>query len=136
MVTATGSVIKILDFGLARLVRRPDDPATPGRPAPTAAPGGGSNPFVLPDQVRDPEGALMGTLQYIAPEQCSTPNVDIRADIYSLGCTFYYRLAGIPPFTSQGAPYTLIEAHQSQEPVPIETHRPEIPVVWRLSSSG
>ncbi len=144
MLTATGSVVKVLDFGLARLLRRPGDvrgpaPQTPASADPRDLPGQepgmreqprkavGTNPFVLPGQAHDPEGGLMGTLAFISPEQCLTPNVDIRADIYSLGCTFYYLLTGATPFPASGNYVALIQAHQSQEPVPIETRRPEIP---------
>src|SRR5262249_802635 len=68
--------VKILDLGLARLQR----PAAAGT---LTAPG----------------AVMMGTLDFMAPEQAlDFHTADIRADIYSLGCTLYYLLAGRPPF--------------------------------------
>src|SRR5262249_4013295 len=83
MVTPSGQVT-ILDFGLARLARAPED--APPETAVAAAP--------LPGP-----GAVMGTADYIAPEQAADPrSTDTRADIYSLGCTLYHLITGLPPF--------------------------------------
>lgn len=72
------------------------------------------------------EGMLIGTADYIAPEQARNPHlVDIRADIYSLGCTFYYLLTGKPPFPGTSALQKVLQ-HQEAEPTPIQEHRPEI----------
>jgi serine/threonine protein kinase len=71
---------------------------------------------------------LLGTFDYIAPEQCEDSHwVDIRADIYSLGCTFYELLAGQVPFAAAGSVLMKIRAH-AQEPVPpISERRSDIP---------
>jgi len=68
------AVVKILDLGLALLV------------------GDDQQRLTLFDD------RAMGTAMYMSPEQWKTTSVDIRADIYSLGCTFYHLLAGKPPF--------------------------------------
>ncbi|MEZ6129026.1 MAG: protein kinase [Planctomycetaceae bacterium] len=75
-------------------------------------------------------GQIMGTLDYMAPEQADdTHKVDIRADIYSLGCTFYALLAGHPPFGGEKytTPIRKITAHMTS-PVPsISKRRHDIP---------
>src|SRR5262249_20665135 len=71
--------VQVLDMGRARIL-----PAEGGEE--------GSGPLTQ-------EGMLMGTLDFLAPEQAiDAHHVDIRADLYSLGCTFYYLLAGRTPF--------------------------------------
>ena len=73
MLTPSG-LVKVLDLGLARQV----------------------NESGQEGQITSP-GQFLGTLDYMAPEQCDNSHaVDIRADIYSLGCTLYHLLAGEP----------------------------------------
>jgi Phospholipase_D-nuclease N-terminal/Protein kinase domain len=70
---------------------------------------------------------LLGTADYIAPEQASDPrSADIRADVYSLGCTLYYLLAGHPPFPG-GSLLEKLKAHREQAPRPLGTVRPDLP---------
>ncbi len=100
------AVVKILDMGLARL----DYPAGDDESTSTLT----------------QEGAVMGTLDYMAPEQAmDSHHVDIRADLYSLGCTFYYLLTGRVPFPGGEALKKLLR-HQTQEPEPFELLRPEV----------
>ena len=103
-------VTKVSDLGLA-LLRAPAGPDTAG------------NPLTV-------EGQLMGTLDYMAPEQTGNPHgIDIRADIYSLGCTLFALLTGSPPFsrTRIAGPYELIRAHCEETPVPVTTLRTDAP---------
>ncbi len=73
------------------------------------------------------QGMLIGTADYIAPEQSRDPRlVDIRADIYSLGCTFYYLLTGQPPFPGTSLMQKILQ-HQQEEPPSVLRLRPEVP---------
>lgn len=70
---------------------------------------------------------VMGTADYLAPEQAvNSHRVDHRADIYSLGCTFYYLLTGHPPFPD-GTLAERILAHQKKEPASILESAPHCP---------
>jgi len=85
-------------------------------------------------------GTVMGTFDYMSPEQCEdSSSVDIRADLYSLGCLLYELLAGHAPFA--GPDFDTrgkkIIAHLNKSPKPIRELRPEVPealanVVGRL----
>ena len=70
---------------------------------------------------------VLGTADYLSPEQAlDSHSVDIRTDIYSLGCTLYYVLVGHPPFP-EGTLAQRLLAHQTREPESILNLRPEIP---------
>src|SRR5262245_15948775 len=83
----------------------------------------------------------MGTQEYVAPEQATDArSADIRADIYSLGCTLYFLLAGRPPF-QKDTPVNTILAHIQEEPVPVNEVCPAVPaalaaVVARMMAKG
>ena len=62
-------------------------------------------------------GAVIGTLYYMSPEQCSGEELDARADVYSLGAMFYEMLAGGPPFRSRNLA-GLISKHLHEPPAP------------------
>lgn len=96
--------VKVLDMGLARFF---DDD-------------GGA--FVKQFE----EGFIIGTADYLAPEQTIDNRVDIRADIYSLGGTLYYLLAGQSPFQS-GSVHQKMIWHQVRQPKPIRVQRPDVP---------
>ena len=70
---------------------------------------------------------VMGTADYLSPEQAvNSHDVDNRADIYSLGCTLYYLLAGHPPFP-KGSLAQRIAMHQTKEPADVRESRPDCP---------
>jgi formylglycine-generating enzyme required for sulfatase activity/serine/threonine protein kinase len=72
-------------------------------------------------------GAMMGTPAYMAPEQSDdAAQADIRADIYSLGCTLYFLLAGRSPFEAKSL-RGLLKAHASQQAVPLKELRSDVP---------
>src|SRR5205807_7732876 len=72
-------------------------------------------------------GKMLGTPDFVAPEQTrDATNADIRADLYSLGCTLYFLLAGEPPFKGRSM-YEVLEAHQFHAPRPLTLLRPEVP---------
>lgn len=101
------SLVKLLDMGLARLDQGSElDSGTMTR-----------------------EGTVMGTLDYIAPEQARNAHLaDTRADLYSLGCTMYYLLTAQPPFPGGTATEKLLK-HQIDAPPPIQSLRPGVPVL-------
>ncbi len=73
------------------------------------------------------EQLILGTIEYLSPEQAvDSHHVDIRADLYSLGATLYFLLAGQPPFADGSTRAKLLRLH-SVAPEPIQTHCPEIP---------
>jgi hypothetical protein len=118
MLTPRGQV-KILDFGLARFARE----AVGGE---TAFAAEAANPQTAPRGLTE-VGMLMGTADFIAPEQASDPRrADIRADIYSLGCTLYYLLAGRAPF-ADGSATDKVLAHAQRSPVSLSKLRGDVP---------
>jgi serine/threonine-protein kinase len=73
------------------------------------------------------KGTIIGTADYMAPEQAvDAHGVDIRADLYSLGCTLYYLLTGRPPFPG-GTFVQKLERHRLEQPEPIQRLCPGLP---------
>jgi serine/threonine-protein kinase len=73
------------------------------------------------------EGLVMGTVDYLAPEQALDSHaVDTRADLYSLGCTFYHLLTGRVPYPGGTVMQRLLR-HRTGRPRPVESLRPDVP---------
>lgn len=72
-------------------------------------------------------GYVVGTMDYIAPEQTEdAARVDPRSDVYSLGCTLYFALTAQPPFPG-GTAREKIQRHRNEEPIPIPQLNPQVP---------
>jgi serine/threonine protein kinase len=94
--------VKVLDFGLARMAVISNNEST---------------------QSMEQQGALVGTLAYMAPEQIDPGVDDERSDIYSLGAVLYVMATGQRPF-GHSAAVRLIDAILHQQPVPPRTQNP------------
>ncbi|MFI6921330.1 Stk1 family PASTA domain-containing Ser/Thr kinase [Nonomuraea spiralis] len=100
MITRAGDV-KVMDFGIARAMA--DSAATMTQTA-----------------------QVIGTAQYLSPEQARGERVDARSDIYSTGCVLYELLTGQPPFTGD-SPVAIAYQHVREEPIPPSQIDREIP---------
>lgn len=78
------------------------------------------------------DGTILGTPQYVSPEQAQGEAVDHRSDLYSLGVVLYETVAGDPPFTGKSA-FAVIRQHVDTLPPPIESRVPDIPPEARLA---
>jgi serine/threonine-protein kinase len=102
MVVEPDGVLKVMDFGIARLAARPAESGM------TQA------------------GAIIGTPEYMAPEQLSTPEVDHRVDIYAAGCVLYECVTGKPPLTAD-TPYQLVAKLLEDTPDAPRSRNSEVP---------
>jgi serine/threonine-protein kinase len=91
MISKAGAV-KVMDFGIARALADSGTPVTR-------------------------TGAVIGTAQYLSPEQASGETVDARSDVYSLGCVLYEMLTGEPPFVGD-SPVAVAYQHVRKDPAP------------------
>jgi serine/threonine protein kinase len=106
LILTTDGKVKVFDLGLARHLLKPD----------------AGERITL-------HGQFLGTPDYVAPEQCTDPHaVDIRADVYGLGCTLYELLAGQPPFARPGyeSAFQKMKAHVEAPVPPIQESRPDV----------
>src|SRR3712207_9028335 len=100
MVTPQGTV-KVMDFGIARAVS--DSAATMTSTA-----------------------AVIGTAQYLSPEQARGESVDARSDVYSVGCMLYELVTGAPPFTGD-SPVAVAYQHVREDPRLPSSINPQVP---------
>ncbi|MGJ5893145.1 tetratricopeptide repeat protein [Streptomyces niveiscabiei] len=103
VVRLSDGTAKICDFGIARLGH---DIAATSRLTGT--------------------GVAMGTPHYMSPEQIGGSEVDLRSDLYSLGCVLYELATGAPPFAMDD-PWAVLIAHRDTPPRRPSAHRPELP---------
>jgi RND family efflux transporter MFP subunit len=126
MLSRSGEV-KLLDLGLARFFAESALPCATGvSPVPPAE----ETPNAEAAEDMTVTGQAMGTADYMAPEQASdSRTVDIRADIYSLGCTLYRLLSGRAPFGGPDHRGTLdkMNAHVRETPPPLGQFVPALP---------
>jgi eukaryotic-like serine/threonine-protein kinase len=100
MLTPKGQV-KVMDFGIARAIADTTSDMTQ-------------------------TAAVIGTAQYLSPEQARGETVDARSDLYSTGCLLYELLVGRPPFVGE-SPVSVAYQHVREEPVPPSSFDPDIP---------
>lgn len=100
MVTSHGSGVKVMDFGIARAVA--DSSATMTQTQ-----------------------AVIGTAQYLSPEQARGETVDARSDLYSAACLLYEMLTGRPPFVGD-SPVSVAYQHVRETPAPPSQFNPEV----------
>jgi serine/threonine protein kinase len=100
MVTRNGDV-KVMDFGIARAMSDGQDTMTQ-------------------------TGQVIGTAQYLSPEQARGERVDARSDLYSTGCLMYELLVGRPPFTGD-SPVAIAYQHVRENPIPPSRLDPDLP---------
>lgn len=111
MLTRSGT--KLLDFGLAKLIPSPDVAQSATAP-PTA-----TSPLTT-------RGTIVGTYQYMAPEQLEGADVDVRTDIFAFGCVLYEMATGHQAFEGK-TQAGVIAAILEREPVSVSTHQPRTP---------
>ncbi|HEU4993233.1 MAG TPA: protein kinase [Gemmatimonadaceae bacterium] len=116
MVVQPDGVLKVMDFGIARLASRPAD--------------GGLTQ----------QGMIIGTPEYMAPEQLLADDVDVRADLYAVGVVLYECLHGGVPFTAD-TPMALVAKVLEEEPAALATEHADVPkaisdvVMWSMAKS-
>lgn len=101
--------VKLLDFGIAKLLQDSVAAAGGGRRAATRG------------------GVLLGTPAYMSPEQCRGSNVDARSDLYAAGCILFEMLTGAPPFDGDTGP-DIVAKHLHDPPPKLRSINASLPV--------
>ena len=109
-VLVTKSGVKVLDFGLAKMEEPPPSEEEATRTA----------------KLETEEGTIVGTPQYMAPEQVEGKPADARSDIFAFGCVFYEMLTGARAFDGTSRP-SVIAAILAREPRPVHELQPTVP---------
>jgi serine/threonine protein kinase/Tol biopolymer transport system component len=112
MITTRGRV-KVLDFGLAKVTQAASTPEQ-------------ISDSQLATRVKTSPGVIMGTVNYMSPEQASGKDVDARTDIWSVGVVVYEMVTGHAPFGG-ATPSHIIVAILEKEPLPLSTYVPNVP---------
>ena len=118
IVVGAGGRVKVLDFGLAKLVERGGRERRSRRSDSTATAASIAR--------RTRQGVILGTVAYMSPEQAEGKPVDARSDVFSLGAVLYEMLAGRRPFEGDSYLKTLT-AILRDAPPPLGTMRPDVP---------
>ncbi|MGH9317043.1 MAG: protein kinase domain-containing protein, partial [Thermoanaerobaculia bacterium] len=128
MITKSG--VKLLDFGLAKAFERPLDAEGRGQATvghhPLARSGLTAIPTVAGSPHLTQEGTILGTFQYMAPEQLEGKEADSRTDIFAFGATLYEMATGKKAF-SGASQASLISAIMKEEPAPLSQVEPTTP---------
>jgi len=122
-VLLTGRHAMVTDFGVAKAIVAGHSDGVTRTDAHASREAG----TVVDTSPTTTQGVAFGTPAYMAPEQIvGDPQTDHRADIYAVGVLAYELLTGRPPFVGDTREQVL-GAHLSREPVPVTTHRPDVP---------
>ncbi len=106
--------VKIVDFGLAKFSPKPSL------------------------QTIDQKDSIFGSIFFMSPEQFERIELDARADMYSIGCVYYYALTGVHPFNGETGPQVMV-AHLDHRVFPLHEIRPDLPrwvsdwVMWHIN---